>query len=369
MSDLSTAVRWLCAAFTLLLAGEAWALDEAALRAQLLAHMESLGCPGALVAIDRRGKPPLRWALGVADVSTRQPMTLDMHMRIGSLSKMFVGTTALRLADAGRLSLDAPVSRYLPGLPYDGDLTVRMLGQHTTGLFNAIEAAEFRAAIAKDPGRRWTSGEILAFALPRSVPPADGPRFRYSNTNTVVLARVIESVAKKPLALVVREQVTRPLGLRSVGFTPAAGLPKPHPRGYRNGKPEDPVGYGDRFFDATGYSASWTGAAGDMYATLDTMARATRPLATGALLSGKQRMRLHDWIDTPKPDLQYGFHLFRQRDGLGHPGDVPGFSATAVYVPALDVSIVVLTNLSNSADKKTPAVELEALVLSALGAR
>ncbi len=159
-----------------------------------------------------------------------------------------------------------------------------------------------------------------------------------------------------------------PLDLRATGFTPAEGLSTPRPCGYRHGPAADPVGYGEVFFDATGYGASWAGAAGDVYSTLDDLALAIGPLATEALLAQPMRDELHRWIETGAPGIRYGFHLGDRAGALGHSGDVPGFSATAVYLPASGTTIVVLANLSNSRDRRIPAVELEQTVRAALGA-
>jgi D-alanyl-D-alanine carboxypeptidase len=334
------------------------AQDSDALQRALLQRMAELGCPGTLVAVDRPGQPPLRLALGVADVQTGRPMSTDLHMRVASLSKLFVGTAALRLAELGRLDLQQVVG---PGVPGGESITLLQLGRHQSGLGDAIADPALRRAIAADPPRVWTTDELLAlaFAQPRRPPGT----LRYANTNSMLLGRAIAAAGGQPAEAAITALVIGPLQLRHTGFTPASGLPEPFARGYRHGRRKDPVGYGDWFFDATAYSASWAGVAGNLYSTLDDFARAIKPLATGSLLDAPRRALLHHFQPVDAMGIAHGFQLMQREGGLGHTGDVPGYSATALYLPALDTSVVVLTNLSNSAGKKTPAVELEALVL------
>ena len=335
------------------------ALEEA-----LLARMAQLGCPGALVAVDRVGAPPLRLALGLADVETKQPMAPDMHMRIASLSKLFVGTAALRLAGQGRLDLDQPIADVVPSVPGGQAITLRHLGTHTSGLGEAIADPALRRAIAQTPQRPWRSDEILPLAFAQPTKPVGS--LRYANTNTQLLGLAIAAATAQPAESVVTTLVIDALQLRHTGFTADSGLPQAHPRGYRHGRSHDPVGYGSVFFDATGYSASWAGMAGDMYSTLADLARAIGPLARGDLLNPAMRAEQQRWLQADASGTRHGFHLMQRAGGLGHTGDVPGFSATALYLSEAETSVVVLTNLSNSADGRNPAVELEALVLRGL---
>ncbi|MEM1062152.1 MAG: serine hydrolase domain-containing protein [Planctomycetota bacterium] len=328
----------------------------------------STDAPGAVVGVyGPDGKVVLELALGVADVDTREPLTIDHHMRIASVTKMFVGTAILLLADEGLLSLDDPISKYVDGVPRGDEITLRMLGRHTSGLFNSIENQAFQRAIMAAPDYPWSPEEILAYAYEKTPYAAPGERWRYSNSNAILLGMACEKTTGTAIADVVRDRVLAPLGLGSTGFPPADGtLPTPSPSAYRNGYPTKVLGYGDTWYDVTGYSGSWTGAAGDMYSTVRDLGRAAETLATGTLLSESSRAELAAWQPTPLPGADYSFMLARRDGAVGHTGDVPGFNAFTAYVPEADLSVVVLTNLSNNADGTMPAEAIAKIVVSKL---
>jgi D-alanyl-D-alanine carboxypeptidase len=332
-------------------------------------ELQAIECPGALVAIAAGADAPQVFCLGVADVKSKSPMRRDFHMRIGSVTKPFVGTVVLQLRDEGKLSLDDMISRYVPGVPQGDKITLRQLGNHTSGLFNSIENRDFQSAIRAEPRRQWTAQEILAYAFSKPAYHAPGVKWHYSNTNTVLLGAAIEKVTGMSCAEAVRARVLARLGLANTAFAADASLPGPSPHGYRNGRETNWVGYGKIFYDVTGYSASWSGAAGNMYSTVDDLLKATKTLATGTLLGETSRQELHAWKATTQPNLQYGFCLANYRGWLGHFGDVPGFSCFVGYLPSEDTTLVVLANLSNVKDGSVPADRLRDVVIEHLKSR
>lgn len=335
-------------------------VQDSAFAERLKAKLEAMECPGALVGIYPDDGDAQRFAIGVADVNTKAPMTLDMHMRVGSVMKPFLGTVVVQLCDEKKLSLDDPVSKYAD-VPNGDRITLRMLGTNTSGLFNTIENKEFQFAIMKRPDHLWTPAEILAYNKGREPYNQPGERWRYSNTNAVLLGMCIEKVTGESYADAIERRICRTLKLTHTAVPDKAELPDPHPSAYRNGYPDKVIGYGDVFYDVSNYSAAWTNAAGNLYSTVDDLGRAARPLAMGELLSDASRSELTHWIDTGH-DAEYGFCLYRRNGGIGHTGDVPGFNAWMVYYPEHKTSVVVLTNLSNNKDRTMPAEELGRMV-------
>ncbi|MEU8547454.1 serine hydrolase domain-containing protein [Streptomyces roseoverticillatus] len=141
------------------------------------------GIPGvaAEVSDPRRG----RWsaARGVADLTTRRPMRAEDRFRIGSVSKTFTATVVVQLAAEGRIGLDAPVERYLPGLlrgdGHDGrTITVGQLLQHTSGLPDHVESVT-GLPVEAWRYRHFEPRELIATAL--ALPRPDKP-WHYSTT-------------------------------------------------------------------------------------------------------------------------------------------------------------------------------------------
>lgn len=360
-------IKLLMIALALVTFGAA-ARAETPLEAQLNERLTAMECPGALVGIFRADGTAERYAIGVADVKTKAPMSLDMHMRIASVTKMFLAAVVLQLAEEGKLSLDDPISKYVDGVPGGDKITLRQLGNNTSGLFNSIENKDYQRAIMASPDKDWPLREILDYAFARPAYNEPGAAWRYSNTNAVLLGMAIEKVTGQRWGEVVVERVARPLKLEHTGVPKAHGvLPDPHPSAYRNGYPDKVIGYGDVFYDVSNYSSSWTGPAGEMYSTLDDLGRAIRPLVKGELLKEAGRKELHTWVETTRENTEYGFGLARlQGTSLGHNGDVPGFNVAARYCEDLDCTIVTMTNLSNNKDRTMPAEQLAELVLAHL---
>jgi D-alanyl-D-alanine carboxypeptidase len=159
------------------------------------------GVPGVLVRV-RDGTEVRELAAGDA--------TTDTRFRVGSVTKTFVASLTLRLADAGVLRLDDRVERYEPGLLADGDrVTVRDLLDHTAGLFD----------YTSDP-------ELLRGEQPPSALVAIANRrertkgYAYSSTNYLALGLVLEAAAGAPIGELLRRQVFGPAGLRETTFEP-----------------------------------------------------------------------------------------------------------------------------------------------------
>src|SRR5262245_56528950 len=185
---------------------QADALDKA-----IPAAMERASVPGAIVGIWQDGREPYVRAFGVSDTATRQPMTTDMYMRIGSNSKAFTVTALLMLADQGKLSLDDSVDRYVEGVPSGNRITLRQLAQMRSGLYNYAD--DTNKDLPRQPFRQWTPPELLqvAFRHPLLFPP--GTKFDYCNTNTVLLGLVVEKVSGQSLASFIEHNILKPEGL------------------------------------------------------------------------------------------------------------------------------------------------------------
>lgn len=322
--------------------------------------LHTLQTPGALIATSRDGHQPEFLAIGHAE-KFKGKISVDAHMRIGSISKLFVGTLVLKLTENGTLHLDDPISNYVANVPHGTQITLRMLGTHKSGLPDAIRNPAFRAAIDAKPTRQWTDREILnfAFAQENHFPP--GTQWKYSNTNTILLGMALEKSTQLSLQTLLEKHICTPLKLKNTAFTTSAGLPKPHTAAYRFGARDSPASYGETLYNVSTWSASWAGAAGNMHSTLADLHRATPALCTGALLLPETKKELHNFQPTPNKNISYGFCIEKFHGKLGHRGDVPGYSSVLSYDPVSLETLVILTNLSNTKTKKHPAYQLHQL--------
>jgi CubicO group peptidase (beta-lactamase class C family) len=190
------------------------------------AGMARFAIPGAAVGVLYRGVEYLK-GYGVTNVDYPVPVDADTVFRIGSTTKTFTGTTVMRLVEAGRLALDAPVRRYLPDFQtadpsVAGRVTVRQLLNHTAGWLGDC-FQDFGQG--DDAAARYAAGIAR---LPQLTPP--GTVFAYNNAAVEVAGRVIEAVTGAPYEVAARALLIDPLGLAHsryftdeiVGFNVAA---------------------------------------------------------------------------------------------------------------------------------------------------
>jgi D-alanyl-D-alanine carboxypeptidase len=287
-----------------------------------LDKMTSTGAQGVQARVTD-GRRDFLARSGTAEVGKNKPVPLDGRFRIGSITKTFVSTVVLQLVGEGKVELDAPVQRYLPGLLPDGDkITVRMLLQHTSGLYNYTDAlpldpAGFEAIRYK----HWQPAELVALstAKPLNFPP--GTSWSYSNTNYIVVGLLVEKITGKPYEQAVDKRVLRPLGLRDTTVPgDRVAVPGPHAHGYYR--------VGDKDVDITELNPSVAWSAGEMISTTADLDRFVDALLDGRLLKPAQLAEM----TTPLPFTQgYGLGIEQTVlpcgvSILGHGGGIPGYN-------------------------------------------
>lgn len=311
------------------------------------------GAPGA-VALLRDSEGVVTAASGVADLETGRPMTADMHFRVGSVTKTFVATVALQLVEEGVLALDQPIEQVLPGLVPNGDqITLRMLLNHTSGLFNYTNDPTISQSIYGDPLTTFTPEELVAVAAshPPDFPP--GTAWSYSNTGYIVAGLAIEATTGNPLQDELARRILVPLGLdgTSLPLTDPT-LPAPHPEGY---VPAAVLGGGitDPPVEFTEQNPSWAWAAGALISTADDLAVFYRALLGGDLLGPAALREMTTFVETGVPPVFPGFPLYglglmqwsRPCTAIGHGGDIPGFHTETYNDESADRQLVLWTTI------------------------
>ncbi|MEM9668071.1 MAG: serine hydrolase domain-containing protein [Pseudomonadota bacterium] len=329
----------------------------------LAVKARQLGLPGAVLAVQEASAPMRIEAVGLADVLTNAPVLTNSWMRLGSVSKLFVGHIVLKLADEGSLGLDDPVSAYRDDVPAGEDIALRMLGNHTSGLYNPIYSPEFRNRINATPSRKISREEMFQVAWENTETPPKIGNFKYSNANTALLADIAERASGVSIEALLERYVIATTGKTGLRFAEDHILPNPSARGYRYGPDGGGVEYGNFFFDATEFSASWADAAGDTYGQAETVLASGLHVLKGSGLSDKMISEQRDFIRV-EPGFGYAFCIANYGGVIGHAGDVPGFSSFVGWCPAQDIGIAVLTNLSNFVSGSSPASDIGKAMLS-----
>ncbi|MFD4657476.1 serine hydrolase domain-containing protein [Kitasatospora sp. NPDC058444] len=312
--------------------------------------------PAAMVSTSTRGGQVRHYTAGVADLRTAARVPVDGQVRAGSNTKSFAAVVVLQLVGEGKVELDAPIDRYLPGLVrgegIDGRaITVRQLLQHTSGLPNFTDDI-FEDVFGENRHRYYQPRALLDLAFAHKALFVPGTEWSYSNTNYVLAGLLIEKVTGRPFAEQVTKRVIDRVGLRHTYF-PAAGeegIREAHPHGYHAPPTGGPL------TDVTELDASWAWAAGDAVSTPSDLNRFFSALLGGRLLAPAQLAEMKTTVKVPDhpgaaPGLEYGLGLFRRPlscggASWGHGGATPGFhSLPGVTEDGRAATVVVTANL------------------------
>jgi D-alanyl-D-alanine carboxypeptidase len=344
------------------------ALAEAAALQQALDDSRSrLGFPGVIARVIR---PGAGWdgVSGAAAPGGTRPPAADDRTRVGSLTKTMTATIVLQLSQEGLLSLDEPISRYVPDLP-NPDATISQVMDMTSGIPSYTLDQEITDAYLSRPWQDWTPEQLLdgVRTLPAEFPPGTG--WQYSNSNYVALGVLIEKVTGKPVADVFQERIFGPLGMSSSSFPMDDAIPAPYLAGVTAQGAED-----GQTRDATRWSPSFAFTAGQVVSTMDDLERWAHALFTGegVLDPATQRLRRDSILSWPPPNSAtagYGYGIGNRDGWWGHDGDIPGYTTSVVHNYQTDTTIIVIVN-SDIPDDETglaPAPYVLAQLQAALG--
>jgi D-alanyl-D-alanine carboxypeptidase len=318
------------------------------LREALDQTMATYNVPGAAVGV---WVPGGTWIGTLADLKTKAPVTKDMIWPLRSITKSFTVTLILQLADAGKLSLDDPIDKYVSGVTDGASITLRELAGMSSGNAEYV-GQEFLEDFQADPNKIFTLDELNGYALGRPARFAPGTRRIYTNSNTNLLGVVVEKVTGKPFKDVLSERILEPLGLKNTHYLlDAAQWPKPHAIGY------EPV---DGVLTPEPANLSIYGTAGAMVSTLDDMRVWAESLATGSLLKpGTQSERLQGAaLEEGPPYDRYALGIGETGDWWGHNGEGFGFTAAMFHDNGTGATVVVFMNEAQAVPKGHPADQM-----------
>lgn len=304
---------------------------------------------GLSIAVARGPRLILAKGYGYADLENDVPATAETVYRIGSITKQFTAVLIMQLVEAGKLSLDDPLTRFLPDYPTHGHrITIHHLLNHTsgiksyTGLGPKLWQTTFRLDLSHQELIDLFKNEPLDF------PPGQG--YAYNNSAYYLLGVIIEKVTGMNYADVVEKRIFGPLGMSGSHYCRQRPLIKHRARGYQVMK--------GTLVNAPPISMRIPGAAGGLCSTVLDLVKWQRALIEHRLIgrASYERLitptRLADGVK-----VSYGFGLAMTELGghrrIGHGGSVNGFTGVTWYYPDDDLTTVVLTNTGGS--RVTPA--------------
>jgi CubicO group peptidase (beta-lactamase class C family) len=320
----------------------------------------SADTPGVAIAVQQPGRVQFAKGYGLARLRDKAPITPQTNFELASTSKLLTATAVLLFHDRGDLSLNDDVRKHIPQLPiYDKQhpIHIRDLLQHVSGFPQKQDYMSFEGVAARHKTYWVNEDYAAAFAKrqnsnPLAFPP--GEKYEYSNTNYMLLALVLERVAKKSFGTLMRDEVFKPIGMRnSFVYENPRSVPKHPTLGLNNA-----IAYGKAMKE---WEEGWgcppyrneallTTGDGGIWSSLEDMAAFDDAVRKSLLLkpeTWKEALTPSKTRDGQSNHCGCGWHLYfdgAKLIGYGHDGSWAGFRTSYYRYLIADRTTIVLSN-------------------------
>lgn len=329
---------------------------KAALYQSVIDKYTKAGLPGISILIrDDQGS----WfgASGKADIDKGIAMEPCIVSKGASTTKTFISVVTLMMAEEGKLDLDDKIEKYLSEdiikrVKNAKETTIRMLLNHTSGMYDLIDDSDFYLAVLNDPPRNWKPEELISFVYDDDPVFGAGTDVEYSNTNYLLLAMILDKVTGGYHGKAVRDKILNPLGLSNTFYYWHDALPDNVAQGYfdfyNNGT----------IVNITNYNTGSGNGYGGIYSTVFDLAKFIETLVREKKLLSESM--LNQMLTFTKTDDGYnranGLGIFKDylerpadQFGYGHRGRDLGYTADMYWFPNQDYTLVYLINYGTDA--------------------
>ncbi|MFP5237237.1 MAG: serine hydrolase domain-containing protein [Acidobacteriota bacterium] len=339
LSSLSCGVLLLSA-----IAVSAQAVDtiDPALKARIDAIAQGVlvqrGVPSASVAVVQGGKLVYTQAYGLAHIRPDKPATPAMRYSIGSISKQFTAAAILMLQEQGKLKLDDPVGKYVPGLTRGDEVTIREILSHTSG-YQDYWPEDYLMTPMMKPA---TAQEIIDKWAKKPLDFEPGTKWQYSNTNFVIAGLIVEKVSGQKVMDFLEQHIFHPLGMKSVWNSDETKLTQ------ADATPYIRYALGPLRL-APKEGSGWMFAAGELAMTAHDLALWDESLMKRSLMKPESYKEMFTEVKLKNGQgTHYGLGVdVLQRDGhlsIEHSGEVTGFVSDNEVLVDDGIAVAVLTN-------------------------
>ncbi len=300
--------------------------------------LTTTGVPSASIAIVQGGAIAYLQAYGDGRIEPHTPASPSMRYSIGSISKQFTAAAVLLLAEQGKLSLDDPVSRFVPNLTRGNEVTIRELLSHTSGYQDYWPQDYVPPFMLQS----ITADKILDQWARKPLDFDPGTEWQYSNTNFVIAGLIVEKASGEPLLQFLSEHIFAPLGMKSVMNIDQNRLTETDATGYLRYavgplRPAPKEGKG------------WLFAAGELAMPAEDLAKWDISMINQTVLRPASYAQMEKEVVLKNGlGTRYGLGVdvrkeFGQRT-IEHGGEVSGFTAQNTVFPDARMAVVVLVN-------------------------
>jgi D-alanyl-D-alanine carboxypeptidase len=287
------------------------------------------------------GSAPL-FTTAIGDALTGVPATTADHIRAGFVQTEAINQILVSLADHHRVSLDAPLSTWFPGLKQARNVTLRMLGNSRSGYFDYLADTEFQKSFDADPFQTFTADQLIAIAMRHPLVFRPGTGFHYAHTNAVLLGAALQKITGESVPALMQRCIFTPLHLNQSIIPDSADVPVPVQHVFSRDR-----GF---FEDTTYFNPSWAINSGTIVTTIGDVAVMQRAFGSGALLSkaGLAEILAPTNVGTPPftKDFYFALGVLVGNTWVLNRASVAGSDVIMAYLPKRDLTIVVSTAYS-----------------------
>ncbi|WP_080055360.1 serine hydrolase domain-containing protein [Spirosoma aerolatum] len=313
-------------------------------------HMRNKHIPGVSIAVVRQGAVVLSKGYGLANVELNVSATPQSVYAIASVSKQFIASGILILAQEGKLSLDDDIHTYYPQAPQTWQgITLRHLLSHTSGIV--------REAPAFDPSKIQPDSVVVQSAFPLPLQFPIGTKWQYCNVGYFALADIIRKVSGQPWSTFLKDRIFKPAGMTATRTTTLSEVVPNRVDGYEWEK--------DHLQRAIPYRALRP--SGAFLSTVLDLAKWEAALGTTKILTETSQKEMQKPFilkdGTPYPyGLGWRVDTLMGTSWIHHGGSLPGFRTEYARFPQAGLAVIVLTN-SEQALPEQIAKEIATLYL------
>lgn len=199
---------------------EADSTFESEIEEFMLDFIEETNVPGMGLAFYSDSLGTVMSVVGKADVENNIPLELNTLYPIQSTTKFFLAILTLQLVDEGTLALESTIDQWFDGLPNGEKITIRHLLQHTSGIKNYQHNTEFNDKYWSDTIKEYTRDDFIEAGLAMPYNPEDFGSHNYSNTNSLILAEIIELITEQTIGQAFRQRIFEPVKMSNTYYKP-----------------------------------------------------------------------------------------------------------------------------------------------------
>ncbi len=311
--------------------------------------------PGATVLVAKNGKILYRKAFGLANLELKVPMKPEHVLELGSITKQFTAVAILMLAEKGKLSLDDPLSKYIPDYPKGKDIKIHHLLNHTSGIKSYTDMPSFRELARTD----MTPVELIAVFKDEPMEFSPGEKYKYNNSAYIILGHLVEQVAGISYEEFIKQNIFTPLGMKNSYYGSKSTLISNRASGYQP--------FENGFRNAEYLSMTLPYAAGSLMSNVDDMLLWNEAVHNNKLISQKSKdLAFKNYALNDGKPIYYGYGWgVNEMSGsptLEHGGGIFGYTTYGAYAPKENIYVIVLTN-TNGKDPGNVALQALAAAL------